>query len=84
MFGLRIQHRLDPRVHHLFEFDTEGKISLVELCEMMDVSLEVLGKWDSQEWNSFLQNNALIKLDLDESKETWTEKAKELLGAMSE
>ena len=51
---------------------------------MMELSLEVLGKWDSQEWTAFLQANALIKLDLDESKETWTEKAKELLGAMSE
>ena len=71
-------------MHHLFEFDTEGKISMVELCEMMELSLEVLGKWDSQEWTAFLQANALIKLDLDESKETWTEKAKELLGAMSE
>ena len=84
MFGLRTSLRISPEVHHLFEFDTEMRISLLEFCEMVDLSTEVLTTWTADQWSAHLQQSSLIKLELDSRHDEWHESATRLLNDLSQ
>ena len=57
MFGLRINKRSCPEVNHLFDYDIEEYISLLQLRQMFRLDDDVLLNWSRPQWSNFLREH---------------------------
>lgn len=88
MFGLRITTRNCPQVNHLFEFDIDEYISLLQMRQMLKLPREAMESWTETEWTQFLNEKTLMELKIVESDEDeqqgWGELARNMLNSFSQ